>query len=187
MWDIGIIGNYMNSLKPIRLHSLNTQALFLLKDLKSGTAKSINAAERFLNLPSFSHKTVDWMINHADTVKLKYAYQLLAIEHGFNSWTELKRYVIDNDCLYRSSCVAYVYAWFKDYQQAETYHRKNGGYLITIWKDYAVCGKEYINCIGLTMHQELWEKIGNNWANPLNKKAWLLLKEQAGENYLKHN
>lgn len=180
-------GNYMDNLKPTQLSKLKIQASFLLKDLKGNPAKSRNSAKRFLKIPFFSNKTDDWVINHSDLVQLKHAYHLLAIENGFKTWADLKFNVIKNDCLYKSSGVAYIYAWFKDYQNAELYHQKHGGYLITIWKDFVVCGKEYIRCIGLNQYEESWKRIGYNWARPKNKEAWHFLKEQARKNYIKQN
>jgi len=32
----------------------------------------------------------------------------------------------------------------KDYHAAHAYHQKHGGYLLSFWKDYVVCGEEYI-------------------------------------------
>jgi len=174
----------MNNLKPVRLSELRTQASFLLKDLQKKTSLSQSPANRFLQLTDFSGKTENWLAEHADMVLLKHAYQVIAHENNFKEWADLKRAVIENDCLYRSSCVAYIHQWFKDYQQAETYFQKNGGYLLVFWKDFVVCGKEYITCIGLGNYEDLWKKIGYNWANTGETKAFQLLKEAAEKNYL---
>ena len=176
--------NYMNSLKPVRLSELKTQASFLLKDLHRPTEFSLLSANRFLQLTDFHGKTANWITEHAHTVLLKHAYQVIAHENNFREWAELKQAVVENDCLYRSACVAYVHQWFTNYQQAETYFQKNGGYLLTFWKDFVVCGREYVTCIGLGNYEALWKKIGYNWSKPLEVKAFQSLKEIAKENYL---
>ncbi len=178
------IGNYMNCLKPITLRKLKFQASYLLKELKSNSTNSVKVANRFLQIPFFSNKTVSWIIDHVDSIQLKHAYQVIAIETGFKNWTELKHVVIENDCLYKSGCVGFVHAWFSDYLQAEIYFNKHGGYLISFWKDFVVCGKEYISGIGLSQYQEQWKSIGYNWVKPGDMKAFHFLKETALKNYL---
>ena len=177
------IGNYMDDLKPIRLYKLKAQATFLLKELKSSSANSHQAANRFLRVPFFSGKTSDWIINHTGSVQLKHAYYVIAIEAGFKTWAELKHTVVENDCLYKPGCVGFIHAWFKNYQQAEIYFRKHGGYLISFWKDIVVCGEEYISCIGLGEYKEQWKNIGYNWVKPKDGKAFQFLKETAAKNY----
>jgi len=176
--------NYMNILKPVRLSELKTQASFLLKDLHRQTEVFLPSANRFLQLPDFRFKTANWLTENPDKVLLKHAYKVIAFENNFKEWADLKYAVIENDCLYRSSGVAFIHQWFTDYQQAETYFQKNGGYLLTFWKDSVVCGDEYINYIGLGDFQDLWQKIGYNWAKPADVKAFQSLKEIAKKNYL---
>ena len=174
----------MNSLKPVRLSELRTQATFLLKDIQQKTGLSQASANRFLQLTDFQDKTAKWLGEHSDVVLLRHAYQVIAHENNFKQWADLKRTVIENDCLYRSSGVAFIHQWFKEYQQAETYFQKNGGYLLVVWKDFVVCGKEYITCIGLSNYENLWKKIGCNWAKPADVTAFQFLKEAAQKNYL---
>jgi hypothetical protein len=173
----------MHTLKPVRLSELRTQALFLLKDLRNNSNNSLQSAQRFLKLPGFSNKDPQWIIDHVDDVQLKHAYQLIACENGFANWTDLRRTIINNDCLYNSAAVGFIYSWFSDYQRAEAYHLQHGGYLLSFWKDYVVCGKEYINRIGLSNYQKEWQSIGYNWVNPRNKEAWFFLSKIATQNY----
>ena len=177
------IGNYMNDLKPVRLHKLKTQASFLLKELKRNSANPLQAANRFLQIPFCSGKTSDWIINNPDSIQLKHAYHVIAIETGFKTWAELKHTVVENDCLYKPGCVGFIHAWFKNYQPAEIYFRKHGGYLISFWKDIAVCGEEYISGIGLGEYKEQWKNIGYNWVKPNNRNAFQFLKETAKKKY----
>jgi len=41
--------------------------------------------------------------------------------------------------------------------------QKHGGYLLSFWKDYVVCGEEYIARIGLGDYQKQWQSIGYDW------------------------
>ena len=178
------IGNYMNNLKPITLRKVKSQASYLLKELKNNSTNSIAAANRFLQIPPFSNKISSWIIDHADSVQLKHAYHVIAVETGFTAWTALKHAIIENDCLYKSTCVGFVHAWFSDYAKAEIYFNRHGGYLICFWKDFVVCGKEYICGIGLSQYEEQWKSIGYNWVRPGDSKAFHFLKEAAAKNYL---
>jgi hypothetical protein len=174
----------MNTLKPVRLHALKKGAVFLLKDFNSVSPASLQAANRLLQLPVFSGKTVQWMKDHAGSIQLKHAYQVLALEAGFNTWAALKQSVIQQDYLYRSAGVPYVHAWFKDYAAAEVYFLQHGGYLLCFWKDFIVCGKEYIRCLGLDSYEAYWQKTGGNWLKPQDQAAWQFLQQQAINNYL---
>jgi hypothetical protein len=173
----------MHTLKPIRLSELRKQASFLLKDVKNNSHNGLQSAQRFLKLDCFADRNPQWIIDHADDIQLKHAYQLIACENGFATWTDLMRTTIENDCLYNSSAVGFIYSWFSDYQKAEAYHQKHGGYLLCFWKDYVVCGKEYIERIGLSDYQKEWQSIGYNWVNPKNKAAWIFLNAIAKQNY----
>jgi hypothetical protein len=174
----------MNVLKPVRLNELKTQAAFLLKDLRSKPGVSHKSANHFLQLSDFSDKTENWLIENADAVQLKHAYRVIAHENNFKDWAGLKHFVIENDCLYRASGVAYIHRWFTDYQQAEIYFKKHGGYLLSFWNDFVVCGKEYISCLGLGDYPDRWAAIGYNWVKPAENKSFEFLKEAAKNNYL---
>lgn len=171
----------MNTLKPVRLAELKTQAALLLKELRKG---SFNAAQRFLQLPHFQNKDPEWLMLHPDTIRLKHAYQVIAATYGYPGWNALRQAVIQNDCLYRPCCVAYVHAWFSGYEQAAAYQAQHGGYLLRFWKDHIVCGKEYITCIGMDPFEEQWQLTGYDWVKPKDKTAHAFLLQQATKNYI---
>ena len=173
----------MDNLKPTSLRKLKVQARFLLKELQSSSGKSGNAADRFIQIPFFLHKPANWIQEHADSVQLKHAYQVIAIESGFETWSALKQQVTEKDCLYKPSCVGFIHSWFKKYPDAEKYLNKHGGYLLTFWKDFIVCGKEYIDGLGLGQYEEQWKRMGHNWVKPSDAQAHQFLKEVAIKNY----
>ncbi|MCO5934921.1 hypothetical protein NAF17_05165 [Mucilaginibacter sp. RB4R14] len=174
----------MNILKPVRLSYLKTQATFLLKDLRSDSSKSKDAAEEFLNLPAFSERSTQSIIKNFDRIKLKDALLVIAQKNGFKSWVELKKFVTQEDCLYRSSKVGLIYAWFDDYKRAAVYHQQHSGYLLKFWNDFVVCGDEYIASLSLGGYPEYWKRIGFDWVKPSDLQAWHFLNEKATENYL---
>lgn len=180
-------GNFMNSLKPIRLRQLKIKAALLLKDLAGADAgRALETASRFLQIRTFADKHPEWLIHNKSVVRLKHAYHLIATEYGFKTWAELKQAVVTSDCLYRPSAVAFIHSWFKDYAFAEKYFLDHGGYLLCFWKDYIVCGEEYITRLGLGGFTEEWKLIQYNWVRPENQAAFLRIREQAIKNYLSH-
>jgi hypothetical protein len=173
----------MDNLKPVSLLKLKLQARFLLKELQSNSGKSGNEAARFIQIPFFFHKHAGWIREHTDLVQLKHAYQVIAKEYGFDTWSALKQKVIENDCLYKPDHVGFIHSWFTNYPEAEKYLNRHGGYLLTFWKDFVVCGKEYIGGLGLGQYEEQWKRIGYNWAKPSEAQAYQFLKEMAYKNY----
>lgn len=169
----------MDILKPVRLNSLKTAASLLFKDFKNNAGRGIIAAGRLRQVPDFKQRSAEWLIAHASLVQRKHAYTAIAIEHGYANWPDLKRTIVDNDCLYRASGVAYIHAWFRDYAAAEQYLNQHRGYLLSFWKDFVVCGKEYIAHIGLDADETYWKRIGYNWVQPADKTAWAVLHEKA--------
>ena len=181
----GVTGNYyMRNLKPVRLNELKLEATFLLKDLKSNSGRTPAVLSKFKLLPCFAGKTDDDLLSH-QVVKLKHAYQFLALSRGFESWGALKQYIVDKDCMYRPYLVPYVHSWFNDYPSATKYQQKNGGYLLAFWDDIIICGEEYIKGLNLNKYKEEWQAIAFDWVKPKDPEAWHYLREKAKSNYLK--
>lgn len=174
----------MRNLKPVRLNELKLEAAFLLKDLKSNSSQIPEALSRFKVIPGLSDKT-DTLITQGKHVKLKHAYQVLALERGFENWSDLKHFVVEKDCLYRPHLVPYVHSWFKQYRTAVEYHQKHGGYLLAFWGDIIVCGEEYIKGLELDTCQTEWQAVAFDWMKPMDQVAWQVLCEKAKTNYLK--
>lgn len=167
----------MDQLQPLRLRDLKLQARLLFKQGQ----KDDSVAFRFSNLPPFKNLSLNEI---KESIRLKHAYELTATQYGYTNWRSLKQYVVEQDSLYRNQCVAFVYAWFKDYDQAKNYQEKNNGYLLRFWSDYIVCGDEYIRCIGMPVGHQDWGFIGYDWVKPKNRRAYERLKGLAIKNYL---
>jgi hypothetical protein len=177
----------MNNLKPVRLRDLRTQAAFILKDLNSHSPNFLLAAEKIQRIPFYADKSIDWISEHSQEIRLKHAYAALALDFNFQSWNELKKTIVEKDCLYRPAAVGFIHAWFNDFDRAEAYHKKYGGFLLGFWEDIIVCGDEYIAQIGLDRYSSEWKQIGYNWMRPPDKPAFQILKTAAINNYLKIN
>ncbi|WP_157493843.1 hypothetical protein [Fulvivirga imtechensis] len=174
----------MSNLTPIRLNELKLQANFLLKDLKSNSERAEAATSRFSKLPYFAHVLSDKSSLPVSQVRLKHAYEVIALENDFPNWSSLRQYVVEKDCLYRGSLVAFVHSWFQNYAEAEAYLNKNGGYLLAFWNDFIICGPEYVKGLGLHSYQSYWERIHYNWIKPADLQAWELLRSRAKEIYV---
>jgi len=166
----------MKTLRPIRLNQLKIEAKLLHKALKTDF---VNTASRYLAHPLFSDLTFSELQNKLPQLQLKHAYFIIAHEYGFKRWEDLKSEVVKNDLLFRSNGVGFIYKWFKTYPETLNYHKQHGGYLLQFWKDYVICGHEYIQILGLDQYPKLWQDIGYNWVEPLNATAYQQLYKKA--------
>lgn len=164
---------------PSRLNSYRKEAKTLFKSL------SQNSGLHLLLTKAYPHLTAPRQVR--PTFQLKHIYHLMALEYGFNNWSEMKEYIIEQDMLYKKSGVAVIHSWFPSYSLALAYFKKNGGYLLKFWDDYVVCGPEYIKLLNLHTYAQQWQLIGYNWVEPAHLEAYHTLYNTARELYLKRN
>lgn len=167
-------------LRPASLEVYKKEAKKLFKSLP----KNASLLQRILELyPYIPYHSGD-ISGRYSQIKLKHIYQVLAIEHGFENWASMRNYIIEQDMLYRKHGIAFIHSWFNNYLDAFQYFQKYGGYLLQFWQDYIVCGKEYLQVLGLDTFQSEWEKIGYNWVMPAHKEAYKRLYQAALLQYL---
>lgn len=146
-----------HSSKPFSLQEGKIQASILLKSLRS-TDKDIaqRAVMRFQKL-ALDIPTED--------IQRKHALNVIAIENGFKSWTELKSQLnfIRN---------GFLNHWFAHYQEAKAYQHAHGGYLLPYKHQFFISQADYIEHIGLNPNDPDWKKIDYDWAKPKDKSAW---------------
>lgn len=174
----------MNS-KRTRLDELKIKASRLLKNLQSGDATAIQAAKRFLALPFLKHSNETAILNDQSFFRLKHAFHVLAIEHGYDNWNDLRNAIISQDCLFHNGSGGHLNVWFNNYDEAEQYQQQNGGYLLQYRQHFAVCTQDYVNSLQLGDESEAhWQAIGYNWVRPKSQAAWNKLFAVAKNHYL---
>jgi len=152
------------SRKPFSLEEGKIQASLLLKSLRSDDSATVaQAARRFLRMPEFAHYTPnDFPVV---TIRRKHALQAIALEQGFTSWPELK-------CQLPFIRGGFLTQWFVDYEEAKTYQRLNGGFILPFKKQMFLCSAEYISNLGFDVNDPDWALIGFDWVQPNDQIAW---------------
>lgn len=140
------------------------QASILLKSLHSNDKVTAQkAAQRFQRLPECKSLPTEEIIE-AD-IKRKHALAVIAIEKGFESWSDLK-------CQLPFIRGGFLNQWFADYTQAKSYQQINGGFLLPFKKQFFICDTNYISNLGFNAEDNDWKLIGYDWVSPANKAAW---------------
>lgn len=150
--------------KSFSIDECKIQASILLKSLNSkDVERSQKAFKRFQRLPEFKKLSLEEILQVE--VKRKHALNLIAIEKGFSSWSELK-------CQLPFIRGGFLNQWFANYKEAKLYQQLNGGFILPFQKQFFICDANYINNLGFNTEDPDWELIGYDWANPNNKEAW---------------
>jgi hypothetical protein len=171
----------MKTLHPIRLKQLKVEAKLLHKALSTDFQ---NTAKRYLHLPELRQLSITQLEKHLPQIKLKHAYRVISYEYGFQSWEELMSTVVEQDLLFRKQGVGLIHKWFNDYNEAVAFHKRHGGYLLSFWRDYVVCGQEYIRLLNLDQYSSDWKSIEFNWIKPACAHAHQRLLHKARIQYL---
>lgn len=152
------------SRKSFSLEEYKIQASILLKSLRG--SDSAKAAKRFQRLPEFTKLSVAEILQQK--IQRKHALQLIALEHGFRSWVDLKiqiKFIVGG----------YLNSWFTNYAEAKAYLQQHGGYLLPYKNHFFICNAQYIRQIGFNPDDPNWKLIEYDWAEPADKSAWKLL------------
>lgn len=150
--------------KSFSVNECKIQASILLKALHSlqdDIAQS--AAKRFQRLPEFSALTYTDIIR--SDVKRKHALTVIALEKGFQSWSQLK-------CQLPFIKGGFLNNWFANYAEAKSYQALNGGFLLPFKNQFFICDKNYIVNLGFNGNDPDWRLIDFDWVKPANKTAW---------------
>lgn len=154
-------GIYMNKPNPFfDVEECKIQASILLKALRSS---DFAAAKRLQILPEFKSLSQEEILQM--DIKRKHALTVIALEKGFQSWSELK-------CQLPFIRGGFLNQWFKNYEDAKTYLQANGGFLLPYQKQFLVCDSDYITHLGFDAEDKDWQLIRYDWAKPANQKAW---------------
>ncbi|MBW7887618.1 MAG: hypothetical protein H3C35_04535 [Bacteroidetes bacterium] len=170
-------------------HYLKESASILLKQCLDGNN---DAVERFHRLAPFAGLSKE-NNNLLETLQLKDAFSLLALESGYASWNELKS-ALDHaaetsslaeisDQFYPKGFTTYWNIWFAKYSQAkkvlvEALSTKKKMFLLPFKNQFFLVEEHFVDSIGIPHTLPEWKTIGNDWVHPNHVKAWLVLNEK---------
>lgn len=173
----------MKTVPPIRLTTLKREAKLTHKQAQRLDPDILT---RYAHTFPKHNYTLAYVQKHPTTLKLTYAYEVVAKTYEYPNWKTLREHVIHQDMLYRKKGVPLVHAWFSSYTQARKYHQKNKGYLLRFWNDYIVCGREYIHLLQMENYTHYWQAIDHNWVVPQDRKSFQHLMQIARKSYLQY-
>ena len=172
----------MTGSRPDNIEEYKIKAAILLKSLRSGDSqKALDAAARFQCLPHLSGLSSQEILFRKDGLRLKHALSVIAIEHGYASWNDLKHYLEKRDAirdkraytpLYPRRCAGFLNEWYASYEVARSHLEQVGGYLLPYKQHFFLCKRDYIEVLGLDPDDEDWERIGWDWAKAADRDAW---------------
>jgi hypothetical protein len=152
------------SRKSFSLEEGKIQASILLKSLHSDDDNlAEKTTKRFLRLPEFSALSIT-ELQQAD-IKRKHALNVIAMENGFHSWTDLKSQV-------RFIIGGHLNNWFTTYEEAKSYQKSKGGFLFPYKNQFFTCCDAYVRDIGFNPSDPNWKLIDFDWVKPADHKAW---------------
>ncbi len=163
----------------LNLEEYRIRASRLLKELRGvDLALALQAANRFSILPSFAGNAPGDIYNGRDQVKRKLALTVIAREAGFQDWPELKASVSSNVGIAFDTTrvfqrtATYLNLWYRTYAEArEVLTTVPKRYLFPYRHQFVVCEGQLLEDQGIDTTDPDWERIGRDWANPLDTKA----------------
>jgi hypothetical protein len=60
----------------------------------------------------------------------------------------------------------------KNYEDAKSYLKSNGGFLLPFQNQFFICDSDYMNNLGFDSEDQDWKLIDFDWAKPKDKEAW---------------
>jgi len=139
--------------------------------------QALAAAERLRIVPRYRAMSAAQILAGRESLQLKHALQVVALEAGRPDWLTLKRSLDDNpweadaDLFYPQHYGAFLNHWCKTYEEARALLERQGGYLLPYRKQYFICQADFIKAIGLDPADPDWERIGHDWIRPDDQHA----------------
>ena len=159
----------MNNLsRPFSLNEAKIQAQILLKNISSADDNlAQQASKRLSNL----QLVLDG--SNSNKIQLKLALVIIANEHGFSSWVNLKNYFsLTGLTKFEPYKGGFLNQWFSLYGDAKAVLQQTGGYLLPYKNQFCICESGYIEYIGLNEQISDWQNINYNWIEPADMEAW---------------
>ncbi|MEM6453804.1 MAG: hypothetical protein AAF772_01790 [Acidobacteriota bacterium] len=117
----------------------------------------------------------------SERVRLKHALAVVALEHGFDSWSACVHSArqpaapdadLPRDLMYVRGHDVLLNRWFARYDEAAASRADAGGYLLPYRHQFFVCEAEGIRLLGLDPDDPDWARIGWDWVQPRDPVAW---------------
>lgn len=157
----------MNNLsRPFSLNEAKIQAQILLKNLSSlDNNLATQAHERLKNLQP--------LLDNINQIQLKHTLAIVANEHGFSSWINLKNYFSFTSLTkFNPNGGGFFNQWFSSYSEAKAVLQQTGGHLLPYKNQFFICESGYIEYVGLNEQPLDWQAINYNWIEPADMEAW---------------
>lgn len=152
------------------LDDCKRDADLLLKDVHSDDHEvRLRAVERFRRIAPFKDMSVQEVHGDRDEIQHKHALAVIAREHGYVAWKNLKDAADVLWCPPNAS--AFWHNWCKCHEEARAYQKEKGGYLLTGHGKWFVAERGYIEALGLDPDDSRWEAIGFDIDAPRDKQA----------------
>ncbi|MCC6487553.1 MAG: hypothetical protein IT364_08625 [Candidatus Hydrogenedentes bacterium] len=157
--------------RPIpSLEDCKREASLLLKDLNSEQAlDAARAAERFRRIAPFREQSPGEILANRDAIQRKHALAVVAREHGYVAWKNLKDAADVLWCPPGSS--AFWHNWCKTHEEARAHLEAQGGYLLSAHGKCFIAERGYIESLGLDPEDPRWEAIGYDIVHPRDMEA----------------
>lgn len=178
----------MTKLHTNNLTEYKIKAAILLKNLWSlDPTQALVAAVRFQKLPHLINLSAKDIVLKRDSIKLKHALNIIALENNLLSWSEFKHLLEKRDAmknkniytlLYPKRCGGFSNEWYANYQVAKQHLEQVGGYLLPYKNHFFICTSEYIKTLGLDPNDPDWKAISWDWVHPTCLVAWQRLNSQ---------
>jgi hypothetical protein len=155
----------MSASAAASLDTLKRDAARLLKQVRSGDAAACARFERLNNPPL--------------APRLKHALAVVAQEAGFAGWAALKaaQSGLDFDEFFGAPGLGdSLNVWFATYDEAQAFHRLNGGVLLPYRRHYFVSSMALLERLGFEAGHADWAAIGCDFARPASPAAHARIK-----------
>ena len=163
---------------------LKDRAALLLKHAQEPGPHQQESIARFRRLESFSSLS-SGDVGALGSLQLKHALAVVAVENGFESWSDLKqeldkaaetsRLAEVRDQFYPPRSEVFSNNWFPNYPKAKAVHTVSGGFLLPYRHHFFICESGFVSNLGLSDELPEWEAIGRDWVHPLHVRSWLRL------------
>ena len=152
--------------------------------------KQIQLTSGLIDVPlhkRLSNLSMDFLLEKPSSFRLKHGLAVIAQEHGFKDWRELKSRLETEELLRldtyfcRGQCAGMLNHWFTQYQDARDYHLEFGGVLLPYRNQFFVATVDFVERFGMAKTDSDWQSMGYDWVYPHSESAKTRLVTRLGQ------